>query len=255
MTPRPVAIVTGAASGIGAATATELARRGVAVLIGYHPSDPHDPEKVAATIRKNGGMAALHPVDVRSSGEVDRFAARAHDEWGRIDHVIANAGILRRTAIADLTDEAWDEVVDTDLTGVMRTIRAAIPHFPPQGGSVVAISSVVGANYGWAEHAHYAAAKAGVLGLVQSFAQELGPRGVRVNAVVPGTIATPQSLDSVNSLGRAGVDRQGELLPLSKPGTPEDIANAVAFLSSTEAAFITGTSLLVDGGLGTICPR
>lgn len=256
MTNRKTVVITGGASGIGAAVARRFAGEGYAVAIGYHPADPHDPGLVLDDIHREGGVAAAFPLDVRDRAQVEAFLADAAARWGRVDHVIANAGILRRAALSDLTDDAWNEVIDIDLTGVMRTVRAASPYFPDTGGSVVAVSSVVGANYGWAEHAHYAAAKAGVLGLVQSLAQELGPRGIRVNAVIPGTIESPQSLDAENSLGRAGIDQQAALLPLApRRGTVEDIAAAIGFLSSEAAGFITGTSLLVDGGLGTVSPR
>ncbi|CAH0177112.1 SDR family NAD(P)-dependent oxidoreductase [Microbacterium foliorum] len=256
MTNRQNVVITGGASGIGAAAARCFAGAGYAVAIGYHPADPHDPALVLEDIHGEGGVAAAFPVDVRDTGQVAAFLADAAAQWGRVDHVIANAGILRRAALGDLTDDAWNEVIDIDLTGVMRTVRAALPYFPEAGGSVVAVSSIVGANYGWAEHAHYAAAKAGVLGLVQSLAQELGPRGIRVNAVVPGTIESPQSLDATHSLGQAGIDQQAALLPLApRTGTVEDVAAAIGFLASDAAGFITGTSLLVDGGLGTVSPR
>lgn len=256
MTRRKAVVITGGASGIGAAAARHFARDGFAVTIGYHPADTHDPAMVLDDIHGEGGAAAAFPLNVRDSDQVDALFADAVARWGQVDHVIANAGILRRAALEDLSDQAWNEVLDVDLTGVMRTVRAASPCFPEGGGSVVAVSSIVGANYGWAEHAHYAAAKAGVLGLVQSLAQELGPRGIRVNAVIPGTIESPQSLDAENSLGKAGIDKQAAMLPLApRTGTVDDIAAAIGFLTSDAAGFITGTSLLVDGGLGTVSPR
>ncbi len=117
------------------------------------------------------------------------------------------------------------------------------------GGALVAVSSIAGGVYGWEEHAHYAAAKAGVLGLIRSVAAELGPRGIRANAVIPGLIETPQSLDPVNSLGPEGLQRAGRDIPWGRVGRPEEVASVIGFLTSEDAVYVTGQSLIVDGGL------
>ena len=118
-----------------------------------------------------------------------------------------------------------------------------------EGGAMVAVSSIAGAVYGWEGHAHYAAAKAGVLGLIRSVAVELGPQGIRANAVIPGLIETPQSLDPVNSLGPDGLARAGKDIPWGRVGTPAEVASVIAFLTSSQAGYVTGQSLIVDGGL------
>ena len=130
---------------------------------------------------------------------------------GRLDYAVANAGLLRRAPLLEMTDALWDEMLNVDLTGVMRTFRAATRHMN-EGGALVAISSIAGGVYGWQEHSHYAAAKAGVPGLCRSLAVELAPLGIRCNAVIPGLIETPQSLDAKNSLGPEGLAACGALL-------------------------------------------
>ena len=195
-----VAIITGAASGIGRALAVHYAGEGVRSVIGTFPGDPHDPQETLRLVRAAGGEAVVHEVDVRSTASVDAFAQRAVDEYGRLDYAVANAGILRHSSLADMTDARWTDMLDVDLTGVLRTLRAGAQRMT-EGGAMVAVSSIAGAVYGWEGHAHYAAAKAGVLGLIRSVAVELGPQGIRANAVIPGLIETPQSLDPVNSLG------------------------------------------------------
>lgn len=152
-----------------------------------------------------------------------------------------------------MTDEQWDSMLQVDLHGVMRLIRAGLPHLR-RGSSIVAISSIAGGFYGWQEHAHYAAAKAGVLGLIRSLAVEYGPRGVRANSVIPGLIETPQSLDEVNSLGPDGLEAAGDYIPWGRVGRPEEIASVIAFLLSADANYLTGQELIVDGGL-TIAMR
>ena len=245
---RPVAVVTGAASGIGRATAVGYAGAGAAVVIGTFPGDPHDPGETLRQVEAAGGNGLVVEVDVRDSAQVDELATRALDEFGRIDHVVANAGVLRRAPLADLTDAAWDDMLSVDLTGVLRTFRSCAAALG-EGAAMVAVSSIAGGVYGWEDHAHYAAAKAGVLGLCRSLAVELAPRGVRVNAVIPGLIETPQSSDPVNSLGPEGLQRAGADIPWGRVGRPEEVADVIRFLTSPAAGYVTGHAIVVDGGL------
>ncbi len=248
MPDQHVAVITGAASGIGRALAVHYGKRGVASVIGTFPGDPHDPQETLRQVEAVGGVAVIQEVDVRDTASVDAFAQRAVDEFGRLDYAIANAGILRNAALADLTDQRWDDMLNVDLTGVLRTLRAGAARMT-DGGAMVAISSIAGGVYGWDEHAHYAAAKAGVLGLIRSVAVELGPRQIRANAVIPGLIETPQSLDPVNSLGPDGLERAGKDIPWGRVGRPEEVASVIGFLTSEDSRYVTGQSLIVDGGL------
>jgi 3-oxoacyl-[acyl-carrier protein] reductase len=245
---RPVAVVTGAASGIGRATAVGYATDGVDVVIGTFPGDPHDPGETLRQVQTAGGTGLVVEVDVRDSTQVDELAKRAHDEFGRIDYVVANAGVLRRAPLADLTDAAWEDMLAVDLTGVLRTFRSCAAMLG-EGAAMVAVSSIAGGVYGWEDHAHYAAAKAGVLGLCRSLAVELAPRGVRVNTVIPGLIETPQSSDPVNSLGPEGLERAGADIPWGRVGHPEEVADVIRFLTSSAARYVTGQAIVVDGGL------
>ena len=253
MAEQKVALVTGAASGIGQAVAVAYAQAGVAVVGGTFPGDPHDPQQTLALASKTGatkagGTCVMQELDVARSDSVEAFAQAAIDRFGRIDHVVANAGVLRASPLTDMSDEQWQQMLDIDLTGVMRTFRAAARRMR-QGGGMVAISSIAGGVYGWENHAHYAAAKAGVPGLCRSVAVELAPRGIRCNAVIPGLIETPQSLDVVNSLGPNGLAAAARMIPLGRVGTPDDVARVVLFLAGEAAAYITGQSIVVDGGL------
>lgn len=241
-------VLTGGASGIGAATAVRFARAGHDVVFGYHAADPHDPAIVVRDVERLGRRA--HPVelDVRSTASVDRLLAEAGERLASIDAVVANAGILRRSSIERMRDEDWYDVIDVDLTGVMRVFRAAAPRLDP-GAALVAVASITGAIYGWADHAHYAAAKSGIRGLVRSLAMEFGPRGIRVNTVIPGLVRTPQSLDEVESLGERALRELAPTVPLCRIGDPEDVAGAIRFLCGDDARYITGAEIVVDGGL------
>ncbi|CAG7591733.1 MULTISPECIES: SDR family NAD(P)-dependent oxidoreductase [Rhodococcus] len=245
-----VAVVTGAASGIGRETAVALAEVGVRVVIGTFPGDPHDPKETLRRVESVGGDGVIHDVDVRSTSEVEAFTDRALTEWGRLDFAVANAGVLRKNAIAELDDAAWSDMLQVDLTGVMRTLRAAATRIDGPG-SLISISSIAGGVYGWGEHAHYSAAKAGVLGLSRALAVELAPRGIRSNAIVPGLIETPQSSDPVNSLGPDGLVAAGAKIPWGRVGTAAEIATVIRFLVSDDSRYLTGQSIVVDGGLTT----
>lgn len=243
-----VAVITGGASGIGRALALAYARAGVASVLGYHPGDPHDAGKVVAEVEALGGRACAVAADVRDSEQVDALMRTAIERFGCLDIAVAGAGVLRRAPLAELSDAAWDDMVSVDLTGVLRTLRAAAGAMTGPG-AMVAVSSIAGGVYGWDEHAHYAAAKSGVLGLCRSLAVELAPRGIRVNAVIPGLIESPQSLDPVNSLGPEGLADAGRLIPWGRVGTADEAARTIRFLTSDDAGYVTGQQLIVDGGL------
>lgn len=243
-----VAVITGGASGIGRALALAYARAGAVSVIGYHPGDPHDAGKVVAEVEALGGRACAVAVDVRDGDQVDAFAQTAVERFGRLDIAVAGAGILRRASLAELSDAAWDDMLSVDLTGVLRTLRAAAGAMTGPG-AMVAVSSIAGGVYGWDDHAHYAAAKSGVLGLCRSLAVELAPRGIRVNSVIPGLIESPQSLDPVNSLGPQGLADAGRLIPWGRVGTADEAARTIRFLTGDDAGYVTGQQLIVDGGL------
>lgn len=240
------AVVTGAASGIGRATCVALARRGVPAVVATYPGDPHNPQETVAAVEAVGGEAVIIDVDVRSSDQVDALMEQAADRFGGIDVVVANAGILRDSPLVEMTDERWDDMLQVDLTGVLRTLRSARKHMGP-GSSMIAVSSIAGAVYGWPDHAHYATAKAGLIGLIRSLSVELAP-DITVNAVVPGIIETPQSLDPVNSLGPEGLKVIAGSIPAGRVGTPVDIAAMIDFLASPGARYVTGQAIVVDGG-------
>jgi 3-oxoacyl-[acyl-carrier protein] reductase len=244
------AVVTGAASGIGAASARLFSQAGANVVLGWFPGDPHDVQPVVDAITGAGGNALAATVDVRSTDEVRNLLATAADRFGGVDIVLANAAIARLVPSGELDDERWAALLDVDLGGVFRCFREAIPYLEARGGGrLLATSSVAGATVGWTEHTHYTTAKAGIKGMVRSLALELGPKGITVNAIAPGVIATPQALDPVNSLGPAGVEAFGAHVPVGRSGRPEDIAAVYAFLASDEACYVNGQTIVVDGGV------
>jgi 3-oxoacyl-[acyl-carrier protein] reductase len=243
-----VAIVTGAASGIGAATARVFAQAGADVAIAWYPGDPHDVEPVREAVEAAGRRAIVCDVDVRDAGQVDALVERCVSELGRVDIAVANAGIARTVPLDQLDDDAWYETIDVDLTGVWRVFRAVLPHMRQAGyGRLIATSSVAGTVSAWPLHPQYAAAKAALVGLVRNLAVDYGPDSITANAVAPGVIETPQSLDPVNSLGPDGVAAVAPKVPLRRVGTPEDIAYLYQFLASEESAYVTGQLIVADG--------
>ncbi|MEU6660671.1 SDR family NAD(P)-dependent oxidoreductase [Streptomyces sp. NPDC046821] len=239
-------LITGAARGIGAATALRFAREGAQVAV--TDLDPEAPERTAAEIREQGGAARAFTCDVGSRESVEAAVASAAEAFGRLDVLVNNAYACSpdATRFEDEPDDVWARDLDITLTGAYRCSRAALPHLVASGrGAIVSIGSVNGLqDYG--NHA-YSAAKAGLVSLTRTLAGHAGPRGVRVNLVAPGTVRTP----AWSNRG-ADVDVVRDLYPLGRVGEPEDVAAAVAFLASRDAAWITGVTLPVDGGLTSV---
>lgn len=245
-----VALVTGAASGIGAATARMLARAGADVVLHWFAGDPHDVTPVAAAVEAEGRRALALEGDVARTEDVERVVAECLGAFRRLDVVVANAGIARQVPSVELDDERWRQLMEVDLLGVFRFFRAAIPAMTAAGyGRLLATSSIAGDVQGWPSHVHYTAAKAGVVGLVRSLALDLAPHGITVNAVAPGVVVSPQTEDPINSLGPEGLREFERRVPVGRNGRPDDIAAAFVFLASEEAAYITGRTLVVDGGV------
>jgi 3-oxoacyl-[acyl-carrier protein] reductase len=237
---RKVALVTGGSRGIGAAICRELARAGARVAVNYR-SGREAAEEVA---REIGGIAVAG--DVADSATAQGLVDAAESELGEVDILVNNAGVTRDTLIARMSDEDWELVIETNLHGAFNTSRAVARRMlRRRSGAIVNLTSVVGLH-GNPGQANYAASKAGLIGLTKALARELGTRGVRVNAVAPGYIDT----ELTRRLPEAAREAILTNTPLARLGRPEDVAGAVRFLCSDEAAFVTGEVLLVDGGLG-----
>jgi 3-oxoacyl-[acyl-carrier protein] reductase len=247
-----VVIVTGAAAGIGKATALRFAAEGSRVAA-WDVSNAGADALVAA-IAAAGGEGMFCRVDVSSAASVTEAAAAVVARFGRIDVIVNNAGIVRDAqlvkvkdgqVVATMTDEQWDAVIGVNLRGVFNCTRAVVPHMiAGGGGAVLSTSSVVGL-YGNFGQTNYVATKAGVIGMTRTWARELGRFKIRVNAIAPGFIAT----EILKAMPEKVLDGMIARTPLGRMGQPEDIANGFVFLASDAAAFVTGTVLSVDGGL------
>ena len=241
------ALVSGAGIGIGAATAKILGRDGYHVFVTDILHD--EGEAVAAEIRAAGGSAEFLFLDVSDTAACNA-AITAIEARMPLAAVVANAGIAPRAAYPILSDEKWDHVMEVNLKGQLRLIRAAAPAMSArQHGAVVCVSSIAGAVVGWDDHWHYSAAKAGITGLVRAAACELAKHKVRVNGVAPGFVRTAQILSEENSLGAAGLAAAVQSVPMKREADPSELGEVIAFLLSGKASYITGQTLIVDGGL------
>jgi 3-oxoacyl-[acyl-carrier protein] reductase len=230
------ALVTGGSRGIGRAVALELARGGANVVLGYN-SGADDAEEVA---KEAGGRAVQ--ADVSDPEQAKRLV----EEAGELDILVNNAGLTRDGLLARMPDADWRDVIETNLSSVFYTCRAAVRGMmKKRAGSIVNVSSIVGVHGNWGQ-TNYGASKAGIIGFTKSLARELGSRNVRANVVAPGYVNTRLT----NVLPEGAQQAMLANTPLGRLGDPEDVAGAVRFLCSDEAAFITGEVLLVDGGLG-----
>ncbi len=239
-----VAIVTGASRGLGRAIAIKLASLGAKVVVNYR-SNTSAAEEVLSLIREVGGEAIPVQADVSIFDDAQRLVKSTLEHFGRLDILVNNAGTTRDGLLVRMSEEDWDIVIDTNLKGAFNCTKAAQRRMLKQRyGRIVNITSVAGLA-GNAGQTNYVAAKAGLIGFTKALAKEVGSRNITVNAVAPGYIPTDLSASLPPDLIAKGLD----MTPLGHPGTPEDIANAVAFLVSDDASYITGQVLSVDGGL------
>ena len=239
-----VAFVTGASRGIGRAIALTLAEAGADVAVNY-AGNAAAAEEVAAEIRKMGRRALILQGDVSQTEAAAAMLDAVVAEFGRCDILVNNAGITRDGLLMRMKEEDWDAVLNTNLKGVFNCTKAALKYMMKQrSGKIVNIASVVGIM-GNAGQANYAAAKAGCISFTKSVAKEVASRGITVNAVAPGLIAT----DMTSVLPDKVIEEMAAGIPLKRAGQPVDVAKAVLFLVSDDAAYITGQTLNVDGGM------
>ena len=249
-----VALVTGATSGIGRASALALARAGADLVVDFRAGSEADSRAVVAEIEGMGRRAIAAPADVSSERDVERLFATAIRRFGTVHIVLANAGIQRDARLVEMTLADWQRVLDVNLTGQFLCARAAAREFLRRGpipgspavGSIICMSSVHQV-IPWAGHVNYAASKGGVDLMMRSIAQELAPHRIRVNGVAPGAIKTP-----INTAAWATVEAERKLLqliPYDRVGVVEDVANAVVWLACDLSDYVTGATLFVDGGM------
>jgi glucose 1-dehydrogenase len=250
-----IALVTGANSGIGEACARHAAAAGATVAINYVVA-PDAAEKIASDIRETGGQAAGFQADVSDEGQVIAMYDAIRARWGTLDVLVANAGLQRDAPIENMTVTQWETVINVNLKGQFLCAREAAREFQRRGkrevsralGKIVHMSSVH-QLIPWARHANYAASKGGTLMLMQSLAQELAGRRIRVNAIAPGAIATPINRPAWDTPEAEA--KLLDLIPYDRVGVPDDIGRAAVWLSSDASDYIVGATLFIDGGMTT----
>jgi len=239
-----VALVTGGATGIGAATVAALAADKVSVALQYSSSE-NEAKQISEQLNSKGLKVEIFRADLSQKDSIDKLVASVKAKLGDIDILINNAGLMSDASIIEMSDELWDQALNINLTAAFKLIRACAPSMvSKKWGRIINISSQV-ALVGSANHAHYAAAKAGLLGLTYSAAKEYGASGVTVNAVLPGRIQT--NMIAQRSKGR--LDEWLAQTPLNRLGKPEEVAGMINFLASEMASYVTGASINVNGGL------
>lgn len=238
------AIVSGASSGIGQEIAAALAADGFSVAVLYH-QNANGAQHTVERITKNGGIAMAFACDVADSQAVQETVLRVHAALGTVSLLVNNAGISEQKLFTDITDANWAQMLAVNLSGAFYLTRAVLPEMLHQkAGRILNIASMWGETGGSCE-VHYSAAKAGLIGMTKALAKELAPSGITVNAVSPGAVVT----DMMTKLGEETCRMVAEEVPLGRLGTPREIADAVCFLASDRASYITGQVLSVNGGL------
>jgi len=238
-----VAIVTGASRGIGRAIALALSEAGARVVVNYQHNSTGAAE-VAGLISGRGGAAVSYGADVCVPTDVQKMVTTTLERWGRLDILVNNAGVTRDAPFARMRDEQWHDVLEIDLTSAFVCVQAVLPVLQQRGyGRIVNLASLAGLT-GNVGQVNYAAAKAGLIALTKDLARELAPHGITVNAVAPGYIET----DMLDQVSQRQLQWALNAIPLGRLGSPEEVASAVRFLSLPEASYITGHTLVVDGG-------
>jgi 3-oxoacyl-[acyl-carrier protein] reductase len=239
------ALVTGASRGIGRAVAVTLARGGASVALNYAGNDAAAAEALKLVQEAGAPRAKLYKFDVADPAACAAAVDAVIEEWGALNILVNNAGISKDQTIALFKDEDWNRHIGVNLTGTFNLVRAvARPMMKQKGGAIVNLTSVVG-EMGNRGQAAYAASKAGIIGLTKSVARDLASRGIRVNAVAPGYVDT----DMTGALPEAARAKLQEMIPLARIGSAQDVAEAVAFLASDQASYVTGEVLRVNGGM------
>ncbi|MFD1739159.1 3-oxoacyl-ACP reductase FabG [Bacillus salitolerans] len=238
-----VAIITGAANGIGLEAAKTFAKEGAKVIMADY--DVETGGIRAAELRNEGHDVAFVQVNVANRESVDQMVNQSVEQYGKIDILINNAGITRDAMLTKMASEDFQRVLDVNLTGVFHCTQAVVPYMVEQGKGKIVVTSSVSGVYGNVGQTNYAAAKAGVIGMVKTWAKELGRKGINVNAVAPGFTET----NMVAAVPEKVIQQMVAMVPLQRLGKPEDIAKAYLYLASDDADYVTGTVLHVDGGI------